>query len=148
MATAICVRVYNQKKDSLIAWSFLDILKPACTIVELFEDIKNGEFSHVKLPSKSCSNLVVSSCRSSTSSKLLEEISTAPNSDAIQKAKVFGMLYFTIYVEHPENCHQCVEPPPPPKPLTAMQVLMNSARAQAVIVCLFIVYITFILMYS
>eukprot|EP00111_Clytia_hemisphaerica_P013822 TCONS_00040673-protein len=131
MATSICVRLFDQKKDTLIVWSFVNIFKPVCTIVELFEDIKNGKFSHVKLPSKSCSNLFVTSCRASTSSRLLEEISAAPNSDAIQKAKVFGMLYFTVFVEHCEHCNRCVEPPPPPRQLTAMQVLMSSARAQA-----------------
>lgn len=131
MAT-ISVRILNLK-DSVLSWTFVDIAKTICSVEELYEDIKNGEFPGVKISSsKSCDNFKVTGCRTSVNHKLLEEVNASPVSDIVQKAKLFGMLYFTILVEHRDECEKCkvVEvPAASPKP-SVQSFLMASARAQ------------------
>ena len=106
MATTISVRILHNK-DVLLSWTLLDIFKDIYSLQDLFNDIKNGEFSHVQLSKKVCSNLLVAGCKTSTSHKLLEEINGSPFSNVVQKAKLFGMLYFTNTLEHPDDSELC-----------------------------------------
>ena len=91
-ATTISVRIV-QKKDIIVAWTFIDIYKNVCSVEELFWDIKDGEFPHINLNKKACLNLTVTGCKTSTDHKLLQEITALPSSDIVQKAKLFGMLF-------------------------------------------------------
>lgn len=89
MATTISVRILLNK-DVLLSWTLLDIFKDIYSVHDLFNDIKNGEFSHVQLSQKVCGNLLVAGCKTSTSHKLLEKINGSPFSNVVQKAKLFG----------------------------------------------------------
>ena len=67
------VRRYKQNTDInekflvhvyaiIVSWTFIDIHKDVCSVEKLFEDIKDGEFPHVKRHKKACLNLTVTGC--------------------------------------------------------------------------------------
>ena len=130
-ATTISVRIV-QKKDIIVAWTFIDICKNVCSVEELFRDIKDGKFPHIHWNKKAYLNLTVTGCKTSTDHKLLQEITAPPSSDIVQKAKLFGMLFFTIVVEHPDDCELCkksVETAASKRP-NAFELIIANARAQ------------------
>lgn len=134
MATTLSVRVFEKnERVVLLPWAFIELFGETCTVQDLFDDIKAGKF-HVNLKKQKCENLKVLHCTSSTNHKLLEEIVASTTSNIIQKCKYFNMLYFTVHVEHDNDCETCKVGLPssayrPSKP-NAFQLLMASANAQ------------------
>ena len=133
MATALTARMVN-KKDKIVVlpWVFVDIFEDQ-TVQELYDNLRNGKFPRVKFTKQTCENLKILQCSTSASYKLMEEITVPLSSSVVQKVNCFDMLYFTLSVEHPNDCSICNEKKDlvtVAKP-NAFKLLMSSAKTQA-----------------
>ena len=133
MATALTVCIVN-KKDKIVVLPrvFVDIFEDQM-VQGLYDNLRNGKFPHLKFMKQTCENLKIHQCSTSTSCKLMEEIIALLSSSVVQKVNCFGVIYFALSVEHPNDCSirdKQKDLVPVAKPNT-LQLLMSSVKTQA-----------------
>ena len=107
---SICVRVSLEDKV-VIPWSFIDTPAIEYTYETVLSDIISGKFSHIEMKNTKfkCKNVKVIYGLCSTNHKLTEQVRGQPSTDIVSTAQNFSMLYFTLVIQHDDECLQCKE---------------------------------------
>ena len=112
-------------------WSFVEINHVSYSYSSLLADILSGVHQSCKIETHGhCKSIVLSFATASSSFALKEEIKGDPVQDIVNKVKVFGMHYFSLYTKHDEGCLTCEVAQNENErnaPLDAFQVMMAAA---------------------
>ena len=130
MSCLFSVRIADKRsKKILMPWSFVEINHVSYSYSSL-ADILIGLYQPCKIETHGhCKSIVLSFATASSSFGLKEEIKGDPAQDIVNKVKVFGMRYFSLYTKH-EGCMTGKDAQNESEgnaPLDAFQVMMAAA---------------------
>ena len=132
MSCLFSVRIADERiKKILMAWSFVEINHVSYSYSSLLADILIGLYQSCKIETHGhCKSIVLSFATASSSFALKEEIKGDAAQDIVNKVKVFGMRYFSLYTKRDEGCMTCKDAQNESEgnaPLDAFQVMMAAA---------------------